>query len=196
MVRPTVSDLNPNEFKYYPFMIILNKWTGSCNALSPGICVPKEAKDIFVKAFNVITNKDEAKDMTEHISCDCKCKYNSVTCNWKQKWNNKTWQCECKHYQKCEKDYSLNPSICMCENNKYFKSVANTSVTKSDKIVIFMNNLSTKKTNTISTYVTTTTLINCHSIKVRDCYIFNTVLLVVIVLLIIVSICCYLIKYW
>ena len=53
----------------------------------------------------------------------------------------------------------------MCENSKYFKSVADTSVTKSDKIVIFMNNLSTKKTNAISTYVTTTTLINCHSIK-------------------------------
>ena len=83
----------------------------------------------------------------------------------------------------------------MCENSKYFKSVADTSVTKSDKIVIFMNNLSTKKTNTISTCVTTTTLINCHSIKVRDCYIFNTALLVVILLLITVSICCYLIKY-
>ena len=144
----------------------------------------------------MITNKDEDKDMTEHISCDCKCKCNSVTCNWKQKWNNKTCQCECENYHKCKEGYSLNPSICMCENSKYFKSVADTSVTKSDKIVIFMNNLSTKKTNTISTYVTTTTLINCHSIKVRDCYIFNTVLLVVILLLITVSICCYLIKYW
>ena len=26
--------------------------------------------------------------MTEHISCDCKCKSNSTTCNSKQKWNN------------------------------------------------------------------------------------------------------------
>ena len=34
------------------------------------------------------------------------------TCfNSKQKWNNKTCQCECKNYQKCEKDYSWNPSI-------------------------------------------------------------------------------------
>ena len=33
------------------------------------------------QAFNVITNKDEAKVMVEHISCDCKSKFNSATCN-------------------------------------------------------------------------------------------------------------------
>ena len=31
-----------------------------------------------VKAFNMITNKDEAKAMAEHISRDCKCKFNST----------------------------------------------------------------------------------------------------------------------
>ena len=35
MVRPTFIDLNPVELKYYPFIISLNKSTGSCNALSP-----------------------------------------------------------------------------------------------------------------------------------------------------------------
>ena len=66
-------------------MISLNKFTGSFNILSPKICVPKETKDINVKAFNMITNKDEAKAMREHISCDCKCKLNSTTFNSKQK---------------------------------------------------------------------------------------------------------------
>ena len=99
-------NMNPNEFKYYQFMISLNKCTGSCNVLSPKICVPKETKDINVKAFNMITNKDEAKAMTESISCDCKCKFNSLTCNSNQKWNNKTCQCERKNYNKCQKDYS------------------------------------------------------------------------------------------
>ena len=32
--------------------------------------------------------------MTEHISCDCKCKFNSTTCNSNEKWNDKTCQCE------------------------------------------------------------------------------------------------------
>ena len=72
MVRPTIIDLNPVELKYYPFMISLNKFTGSCNVLSPKICVPKESKDINVKAFNMITNKNETKTMTKHIPCDCK----------------------------------------------------------------------------------------------------------------------------
>ena len=62
--------MNPSELKYYPFMISLNKCTGSCNVLSPKMCVPKETKDINVKAFNMITNKDEAKAMAEYISCD------------------------------------------------------------------------------------------------------------------------------
>ena len=56
-----------------------DKCVGSCNVLSPKICVSKETKDINAKAFNMITNKDEAKAMTVHISCDCKCKFDSTT---------------------------------------------------------------------------------------------------------------------
>ena len=93
MVRPTLIDMNFAEVKYYPFMVSLNKCTGSFHVLSPKICVPKETKDINVKSFDMIANKNEAKVMPEHISCDCKCKFNSTTCNLKQKWNNKTWQC-------------------------------------------------------------------------------------------------------
>ena len=43
----------------------------------------KRNKRQNVKAFNMITNKNEA--MTEHISCDCKCKFNSTVCNLNQK---------------------------------------------------------------------------------------------------------------
>ena len=71
MVRPTLIDMNPVELKYYPFNISLNKCTRSCNVLSPKICVPKETKEIHVKAFNMVTNQDEAISMTEHISYDC-----------------------------------------------------------------------------------------------------------------------------
>ena len=77
MVRSTLLDLNPVELKYYPFLISLDKCSGSCNVLSPKICIPKETKDINIKAFNMITNTNEAKKMAKHISCDCKCKFNS-----------------------------------------------------------------------------------------------------------------------
>ena len=52
----------------------------------------KETKDINVKAFNMIANKNEAKAMVEHILCVCKC----TISNSNQKRNNKTCQYECK----------------------------------------------------------------------------------------------------
>ena len=57
MFGSTLIDMNPVKLKHYPFMISLNKCTGSCNVLSPKICVPKETKYINVNAFNIITKK-------------------------------------------------------------------------------------------------------------------------------------------
>ena len=54
MVRLTLIDLNSVELKYYPFII---KCSGRCNVLSPKICVPKEAKEINVKTFNILIKK-------------------------------------------------------------------------------------------------------------------------------------------
>ena len=71
----------------------------------------------------MVTNKDEAKAVAEHISCDGKCKFGSIICNSNQKRNNKTCQCECKSYRQCKEDYSWNPSTCTCENSKYLKIV-------------------------------------------------------------------------
>ena len=59
--------------------------------------------------------------MAKYVSFDCKCKLNSTICTSNQEWNNKTYQCECKNYSKCKKDYNWNPSTCICENTKYLK---------------------------------------------------------------------------
>ena len=83
-----------------------------------------------------------------------------------------------------QNDNSWNPSACICENSKYLKSIPDTSVTECDEIIIVMDNVATKKTNTIATNVRSTASINCHSMKVRDCYILHTVLLAIIFLLI------------
>ena len=82
-IRPNDVDMNPVELQYYSFMVSLNKCTVSCNVLSPKLCVPKVTKDIYVKVLNTITNENEAKAMAEHISCDCKRKFNSATCSSK-----------------------------------------------------------------------------------------------------------------
>ena len=68
-------------------------------------------------------------------------------------------------YRTCKKGYRWNPSTCICENSKYSKNIADTSVTECDKIMIAMDNVSTKKTNTIATNVTNTASINCHNKK-------------------------------
>ena len=61
----------------------------------------------------MIINKNEAKEMTNYVSCDSKCKFISTTCNSNhviqimqfKSWNNKTCLCECKNYRACKKDY-------------------------------------------------------------------------------------------
>ena len=53
-VRPTLIDLSLVELKYYPFMISLNEYTGDCKC-------SEKTKDINVKAFNMITSKNELK---------------------------------------------------------------------------------------------------------------------------------------
>ena len=102
-------------------MISWDKCSGSCNVVPSKIGVLKKTKDLNFKAFNLITNKNEAKAMKKHISCDCECKLKSSTCNWNQKWNNETCQWECKSYDKCKRDYSWNPSTCIYKSSKYLK---------------------------------------------------------------------------
>ena len=123
----------------------------------------------------MITNKNEAKTMTKHILCDCKCKFNNRTCSSNQKWN-KTCECDFKYYHNSKKDYNWNASTCICENSKYLKSIGDISVIECDEIITVMDTVSTKITNTIATNVTSTASINCHSKKVIDCSILHTVL--------------------
>ena len=130
--------------------------------------VPKETKNINVKVFNMVTKKDEAKAMIEHISCDCKCKFNNTTCGSNQEWNNKTCRCECKNYCKCKIDCSWNPGQYIGETSKCLKSIADTSVTHFNEIISVMDIVSAKKTNVIATKkanVSSTALRNYHSKK-------------------------------
>ena len=89
MIRPIFIDVNPVEFNYYQFMISLHKFNGNCNAvddLYTKMSVLSETEGIInIKVFNMITKINEAKTLVKHISCDCKCKFNSTTCNSNQK---------------------------------------------------------------------------------------------------------------
>ena len=121
IARPALINLNPREFNYYPFIISLGKCNGSFNVVddsSTKVYVPNKTKDISVKVFSMITIY-EAKTLVKHISFDCKCKFNSATCNSNQKWNNDTCQCECKSTVHAKNiAHVMYPSTCICENSK------------------------------------------------------------------------------
>ena len=57
------------------FVISIDKFTGSCNVLSPKIYAQKKKKkkkDKYIKTFNMIANKNGPKIMTKYISCNCR----------------------------------------------------------------------------------------------------------------------------
>ena len=79
MIRLTFIDLNHVELNHYLCIISSDICNASSNAvddLFTKICVPSETKDVDVRLFNMITKINETKTSVEHISCDCKCKFN------------------------------------------------------------------------------------------------------------------------
>ena len=67
MVRLSLVYSNLLEHRYFPFMISLDRCSGSGNVLSP-----KEKQQINAEAFKMITNKKQAKAMKNNICCECK----------------------------------------------------------------------------------------------------------------------------
>ena len=94
--RPTLMDLNPIELNYCPLIISKDKCKGSCNIaddLSMKICVLSKTKDLNVKVINMIIRIYESQTLVKDISSNCKCKFNSRTCNSNRKWRNNICQC-------------------------------------------------------------------------------------------------------
>ena len=55
------------ELHYYPFSVKLDKCAGSCNTLndlSNRIYVPNKTEDLNIHVFNMITRKNESKNLT------------------------------------------------------------------------------------------------------------------------------------
>ena len=76
--------------------------------------------------FDIITEINESRILTNHLSCKCECKFDCRKCNPNQKWNNDECQCECenpKEYNACKKNYVWNPDTSSCEKGKYLGSI-------------------------------------------------------------------------
>ena len=97
-IIPEIINVNNNELVDL-FSIKVNKCSGSCNNINDPyakLCVPNVVKNINVKVFNLISWKNQRKQIKWHENCKFNCKSNSSACNDKQKWNEDKCRCECK----------------------------------------------------------------------------------------------------
>ena len=76
-------------------------------------------ENLNLSVFNMITEINESKALTKHISSECKCRFDGRKCNSDQWWNNNKCCCECKKRHVTEKNNVWNPATCYCENGKY-----------------------------------------------------------------------------
>ena len=58
MSRPKIVDVNADEPVFYPYLIKVNKYSGSCNNINDPfakLCVPDVVKNINFKVFNLMS---------------------------------------------------------------------------------------------------------------------------------------------
>ena len=130
MPRPKILDVNEGvgEALFYPFNVLVNKCSGSCNTLDnpmAKLCVPNIIKRINMKVHNFLMRLNETRNVLWHESCKCVCKLNSSVCNTKQIWNSDTCRCGCNEnfagILRCDKGYTWNSSTCECQCDKLCK---------------------------------------------------------------------------
>ena len=130
MPRSKILNVNEGIGKalFYPYNVLANKCSGSCNTLDnpmSKICVPKIIKNVNMKVYNFLMRLNETRNILWHESCKCMCRLNSSVCNSKQIWNSDTWRCDCNEdfagIISCDKGYTWNPSICQCHCDKLCK---------------------------------------------------------------------------
>ena len=130
MSRPKILDVTEGigEALFYPYNVLVNKCSGSCNTLDnhmSKICVPKVIKNVNIKDYNFLMMLNETRNVLWHESCRCVCKLNLSVCNIKQIWNSDTCRCDCNEdfagIINYTKGYTWNPSTCECQCDKWCK---------------------------------------------------------------------------
>ena len=131
MPRPKILNVNEGigEALFYPYNVLVNKCSGSCDTLDnlmSKICVPKIIKDVNMKVYNFLMRLNETRNVLWHESCKCVCRLNSSVCNSKQIWNSDTCRCDCNEdfagIINCNKGCAWNPSICKCQCDMWCKT--------------------------------------------------------------------------
>ena len=101
MIQPSLVNLDSNEYSQelhcYASAVNLDRCARSLNThddLSNKVCIPNETTDLNLHVLNMITEIDESRTLTKHISCKCECKFEGRKCSLNQKWRNDKCRCE------------------------------------------------------------------------------------------------------
>ena len=130
VVRPKILDVNEGvgEALFYPYNVLVNKCSGSCNTLDnpmTKLCVPNVIKRVNMQVYNFLMRLNETRNVLWHESCKCVRKLNSSVCNNKQIWNDDTCRCGCHEdftdIISCDKGYTWNASTCECQCDTWCK---------------------------------------------------------------------------
>ena len=130
MPRPKVLDVNEGvgETLFYPYNVLVNKCSGSCNTLDDPMakmCIPNMIKNVNMKVYNFLMRLNETRNVLWHEICKCVCRLNSSVWNSKQIWNSDTCSCDYNEdfagIMTCNKGFMWNPSTCACECDMWCK---------------------------------------------------------------------------
>ena len=74
MPRPKILDVNESvgEALSYPYNVLVNKYSGSCNTLDDPVaklCVPNIIKRVNMKVYNCLMRLNETRSVLWHESC-------------------------------------------------------------------------------------------------------------------------------
>ena len=92
-------NINSNEPLFYPYRILVNKCSGSCNNINDPyakLCLLDVVKNINIKAFNLMSRTNETRHMSLHETCGCRCRLDASVYDNEQRWISDRCRCECK----------------------------------------------------------------------------------------------------
>ena len=79
------------------------------------VCLPNSVKNISVKIFDLISQKNVLKNISFHQSCKCGCLLDEKVCNNLQKWIASNCKCACLEIKDSYIGYPWNVNNCRCE---------------------------------------------------------------------------------
>ena len=83
-LKPEVININSNGPLFYPYSILINKCSSSCNNINDPfvkLCVPDVVKGTNVKVFNLMSRTNGTNYIGWHKTCRCKRRLKASVCN-------------------------------------------------------------------------------------------------------------------